>query len=145
MRPRIFLFGLAAVIILALVLLSLTDSLLVDLLWFSTLGYRNIFTITLGARVAVFAVAWMIAFLAIWISGMIALRLSRKRGRLHVLDRSHEMVEVNLPDLIRALGDRVPWKLLVLGGGFALRREQRRDRSASLEPPAEQYLRAPRH
>jgi uncharacterized membrane protein (UPF0182 family) len=120
MRPRIFLFGLAAVIILALVLLSLADSLLVDLLWFSTLGYRNIFTITLGARVAIFTIAWMIAFLAIWISGMIALRLSRERGRLHVLGRSHEMVEVNLPDLIRALGDRVPWKLLVLGGAAIL-------------------------
>jgi uncharacterized protein len=30
------------------------------------------------------------------------------------------MVEVNLPDLIRALGDRVPWKLLVLGGAAIL-------------------------
>ena len=120
MRPRIFLFGLAAVIILALVLLSLADSLLVDLLWFSTLGYRQVFIITLGAQVAIFAIVWAVAFLAIWISGMIALRLSRERGRLHVLGRSHEMVEVNLPDLIRALGDRVPWKLLLLGGAAIL-------------------------
>ena len=120
MRPRISLFGLAAVIILALVLLSLADSLLVDLLWFSTLGYRQVFIITLGAQVAIFAIVWAVAFLAIWISGMIALRLSRERGRLHVLGRSHEMVEVNLPDLIRALGDRVPWKLLLLGGAAIL-------------------------
>jgi uncharacterized protein len=55
MRPRIFLFGLAAVIILALVLLSLANSLLVDLFWFSTLGYRQVFIITLGAQVAIFA------------------------------------------------------------------------------------------
>ena len=88
MRPRIFLFGLAAVIILALVLLSLADSLLVDLLWFSTLGYRQVFIITLGAQVAIFAIVWAVAFLAIWISGMIALRLSRERGRLHVVGRS---------------------------------------------------------
>src|SRR6266478_4449738 len=74
MRPRIFLFGLAAVIILALVLLSLADSLLVDLLWFSTLGYRQVFIITLGAQVAIFATVWAVAFLAIWISGMIPAR-----------------------------------------------------------------------
>jgi uncharacterized protein len=120
MRPRILLLSLAAGIIVALVALSIADSLLVGLLWFSTLGYRQVFIITLGAQVAIFATVWALAFLAISISGMIALRLSRERGPLHVLGRSHEMVEVNLPDLIRALGDRVPWKLLVLGGAAIL-------------------------
>jgi len=119
MRPRILLLSLVGIIV-ALVVLSLADSLLVDLLWFSTLGYRQVFIITLGAQVAIFAIVWAVAFLAIWISGMIALRLSRERGRLHVLGRSHEMVEVNLPHLIRALGDRVPWKLLLLGGAAIL-------------------------
>jgi uncharacterized protein UPF0182 len=79
---------------------------LVDLLWFSTLGYRQVFIITLGAQVAIVAIVWVVAFLAIWISGMIALRLSRERGRLHLLGRSDEMVQVNLPELIRAFGDR---------------------------------------
>jgi uncharacterized membrane protein (UPF0182 family) len=119
MRPRILLLSLVGAIV-ALVVLSLADSLLVDLLWFSTLGYRQVFIITLGAQVAIFAIVWAVAFLAIWISGMIALRLSREHGRLHVLGRSHEMVEVNLSDLIRALGDRVPWKLLLLGGAAIL-------------------------
>ena len=119
MRPRILLLSFVGTIV-ALVLLSLVDSLLVDLLWFSTLGYRQVFIITLGAQVAIFAIVWAVAFLAIWISGMIAIRLSRERGRVHVLGRSHEMVEVNLPDLIRALGDRVPWKLLLLGGAAIL-------------------------
>ncbi len=120
MRPRTLLFALAAVVIVAFVVLSLGDSLVVDLLWFGTLGYRQVFMITLGAQVAIFAIAWAVAFLAIWISGMIALRLSPERGRLHVLGRSDEMVQVNLPELIRALGDRVPWKILVLGGAAIL-------------------------
>jgi len=119
MRPRILLLGLAAVIIVAVVILSLADSLLVDLLWFSTLGYRQVFIITLGAQVAIFAIVLAVAFLAIWISAMIALRFSRERERLHVVSRSDE-IEVNLPELIRALGDRVPWKLLVLGGAAIL-------------------------
>jgi uncharacterized protein len=76
MRPRILLLSLAAVIIVAVVVLSLADSLLVDLLWFSTLGYRQVFIITLGAQVAIFAIVWAVAFLAIWISAMIALRLT---------------------------------------------------------------------
>ncbi len=114
MRPRTLLFGLAAVLIVALAVLSLGDSLVVDLLWFSALAYRQVFMITLGAQVAIFAIVWALTFLAIWISGTIALGLSRERGRLHVLGRSDEMLEVNLPEAIRALGDRVPWKILVL-------------------------------
>jgi hypothetical protein len=94
--------------------------LVVDLLWFSALGYRQIFMITLGAQVAIFAIIWAVAFLAIWISGTIALRLNRERGQLHVLGRSAGTGEVNLPELIRGLGDRVPWKILVLGGAALL-------------------------
>jgi uncharacterized protein len=120
MRRRILLLSLAAGIIVALVVLSLADSLLVDLLWFSTLGYRQVFRITISAKLAIFAIVWIVAFLAIWISGMIALRFSRERERLHVVGRSDEMVEVNLPELIRTLGDRVPWRLLVLGGAAIL-------------------------
>jgi uncharacterized membrane protein (UPF0182 family) len=85
MRPRILLLSLAAGIVIALVVLSLADSLLVDLLWFSTLGYRQVFNITISAEVAIFTIVWVVAFLAIWISGMIALRFSRERERLHVV------------------------------------------------------------
>jgi uncharacterized protein len=122
MRPRTLLLSLAAGIIVALVVLSLADSLLVDLLWFSTLGYRQVFKITISAELVIFAIVWVVAFLAISISGVIALRESRQREPLHVVGRSDEPIEVkvNLPELIRALGDRVPWKLLVLGGAAIL-------------------------
>jgi uncharacterized protein len=120
MRRHILLLSIAAGIIVALVVLSLADSLLVDLFWFSTLGYRQVFSITISAKLAIFAIVWVVAFLAIWISGMTALRFSRERERLHVVGRSDEMVEVNLLELIRALGDRVPWKLLVLVGAAIL-------------------------
>jgi uncharacterized protein len=120
MRPRILLFGGAAIIIVALIVLSLGDSLIVDLLWFTALGYRQVFRTTLIAQVAIFAIVWVTAFAVIGISGILALHLSRERERLHVVRRSEETVEVNLPELIRALGDRIPWKLLVLGGAAAL-------------------------
>ena len=34
--------------------------------------------------------------------------------------RSEEMTEVNLPELIRALGDRIPWRLLVIAASILL-------------------------
>jgi uncharacterized membrane protein (UPF0182 family) len=66
-------------------------------LWFSTLGYRQVFIITRGAQIAIFAMDWAVTFLAIWISGMIAFRLSRERGRLHVLSRSDGMPRSTCP------------------------------------------------
>src|SRR6185437_210858 len=120
MRPRILLLGAAAVIVAAFVLLSLGDSLIVDLLWFTSLGYRGVFATTIAAEIAIFAIVWLIAFLAIWISALIALHYSRDRERLRVVRRSDEMVEVNLPELIRALGDRMPWRLIVAGAAALL-------------------------
>ncbi len=120
MRPRIILFSLAALIIVILIVLGLADELLVDLLWFGVLGYRSVFLTQLGAQVTIFAAVWFVAFVAICGSGFIALGLSQERERLHIVRRSEEMTEVNLPELIRALGDRIPWRLLVLGSSALL-------------------------
>src|SRR5258708_11265990 len=45
---------------------------------------------------------------------------SRNHERLRVVRRPDEMVEVNLPELIRALGERVPWRVIVAGGAAVL-------------------------
>ncbi len=120
MRPRIVLFGVAAIIVVALIVLGLADELLVDLLWFGVLGYRSVFLTQLGAQVTIFAAVWFVAFVAICASGFVALGLSQERERLHIVRRSEEMTEVNLPELIRALGDRIPWRLLVLAASALL-------------------------
>jgi uncharacterized membrane protein (UPF0182 family) len=120
MRPRIFLIGGAAVIIAAFVVLSLADNIVVELLWFTAQGYRQVFATTIIAELSIFAAAWVIAFAAMAASGMIALGLSHERERLRVVRRGGEMTEVNLPELIRALGDRIPWKLLVIGAAAVL-------------------------
>ena len=65
MRPRIILFSLAALIIVILIVLSLADELLVDLLWFGVLGYRSVFLTQLGAQVTIFAAVWFVTFVAI--------------------------------------------------------------------------------
>jgi uncharacterized membrane protein (UPF0182 family) len=115
MRTRLLLIGAAAIIVVALIVLSVTDGLLVDLLWFTSLGYRRVFTITLLAEVAIFLCVWLVTFVAIAVSGLVALRLSHDRERLRVVRRSEQVTEVNLPELIRSLGDRVPWRAIVVG------------------------------
>ena len=114
MRTRLMLVGAAAIVVVALIGLSIADGLLVDLMWFTALGYRRVFTITLFAQVAIFLSVWLVAFAVIAVSGLFALRLSHDRERLHVVRRSDQVTEVNLPELIRSLGDWVPWKLIVV-------------------------------
>ena len=113
MRTRIVLFGLAAVVIAVLVVLGLADELLIDALWFGSLGYRSVFTTMLGARYGVFVAVWLVGFTIIFLSGLTAIRFSRDRERLHVVRRLDEPGEISLPDLIRSLGERVPWKIVV--------------------------------
>ena len=120
MRPRNILIGLAVVVIVALVALSLADQLLVDYLWFGRLGFGGVFDTTVGAEIAIFAIVWLVAFVAIFVSGLVAIGASRNHERLRVVRRPDEMVEVNLPELIRALGERVPWRVIVAGGAALL-------------------------
>ncbi len=115
MRPRTLLIILAALVISFLIVLSFADGLLVDFLWFNTLGFGQIFSITLIAQAAIFGGVWLVTFVAAGANGLIALRLSHDRERLRVVRRGEEVTEVNLPELIRSLGERIPWRVIVLG------------------------------
>src|SRR5579885_736625 len=121
MRPRTILLALAAIAILAAgLLLSITDQFFVDLLWFRSIGYEGVFTTTIAAEAGIFAVVWTIACAAMVASGLIAVASSRDRERLRVVRRPGEAPEINLPELIRAMGDRVPWRTIVIVGSALL-------------------------
>jgi uncharacterized protein len=120
MRPRTIVLGLAAIIVVAMVVLTLVDHLLVDYLWYGRLGFGGVFNTTVGAEIGIFLVMWLVAFLAIFASGLVAIGNSRDRERLRVVRRPDEMVEINLPELIRALGERVPWRVIVAGSSAVL-------------------------
>ena len=51
---------------------------------------------------------------------LIALGATRERERLRVVRRPDEMVEVNLPELIRTLTERIPWRILVIAAAAVL-------------------------
>jgi len=113
MRLRHILVVLATVVIAVVVLFSVGDRLAVNWLWFGSLGYRSVFTTTLAAQLTIFALTWVVAFAAICLSGLIAVKLSKDQATLRLVHHPEGMREIRLPDLLRAHGDRVPWKLLV--------------------------------
>ena len=120
MRPRIILVVVAAVVIAALVLLGVADTFLVDFLWFSSLGYRTVFDRIVGTQLAIFGGVWLVSFVAIAISGFAAIGPARDRERLRVVRRPDEMTEVNLPELLRSISDRIPWRIMVVVGAAVL-------------------------
>jgi hypothetical protein len=120
MRPRIILFSVAALVIVTLIVMGVADTFLVDFLWFSTLGYREVFDRIVGAQVAIFVGVWFVSFIAIAASGFAAIGEPRDRERLRVVRRPDEMTEVNLPELLRAFSDRIPWRVLVLLGAAVI-------------------------
>src|SRR5579875_607081 len=113
MRPRVILFGLAAAIIAVLVVLGVADSYLVDLLWFSSLGYGSVFYTELFARLAVFGAVFAVAAAVFYVSGLLALRGSPDRDKLHIVRFPEDLRQVSLPEVIRSFSDRVPWRLLI--------------------------------
>ncbi|HKD70013.1 MAG TPA: UPF0182 family protein [Candidatus Binataceae bacterium] len=120
MRPRFVLFALAAALIVLLIVLGVADEFLVDLLWFTVLGFRAVFWTQFFARILVFAVVFVIAMGAFYLSGLYALRSSPDRERLRVVRFPEDLRQLSLPDVIRSLGERVPWRLLIAAAALLL-------------------------
>src|ERR1700735_5654729 len=88
MRPRNILIAVAVALIVAMLALSLADQLLVDYLWYGRLGFRGVFNTTVGAEIAIFLVVWLVSFVAIFVSGLIAIGSSRNHARLRLVRRA---------------------------------------------------------
>jgi len=119
-RPRVLLFALAAAVIVVLIVLGLADSVLVDFLWFSSLGYRAAFTTELMAKIGVFVAVFILSAAVLWVSASAALGASPERERLRIVRYPEDLARVSLPEVIRSLGDRVPWRLLIVGVSLLL-------------------------
>jgi hypothetical protein len=92
--------------------LSVIDQVLIDYLWYGSLGFSGLFRTTIAAQTLIFACVWLFVAGAVATSAMFALANSRER--LRVVRRTGEIVELNLPELMRAFGERIPWRTIVL-------------------------------
>src|SRR5260370_24428966 len=116
MRPRNILIVVAAIAIVALLVLSFLDQLIVDYLWYGRLGFGGVFSTTVGAEIAIFLVVWLVAFSAIFVSGLIAIGGSRHHQRLPRGARPRAEGEGQPPHMIRALREPAASRVVVAGG-----------------------------
>jgi uncharacterized membrane protein (UPF0182 family) len=62
-----------------LILFGLASNFLVDWLWFSSVGYLGVFLTTISAKAIVFFVVLIATAIILWLNGLIAVRLARRR------------------------------------------------------------------
>src|ERR1700693_6138534 len=71
-------FSIAAVAVsVCLILLGLVSDLLVDWLWFSSIGFLQVFLTTITAKAVVFFAVWTATASILWLNGWLAMRFAR--------------------------------------------------------------------
>ena len=110
----------AVVIIIAACLIALgpAANFLVDWLWFSAIGYVDVFWTILGAKVALFLVVFAASAVLLWLNGSLAYRFAERQGRLPLVVWGSTSAQ-RLAALSAHLPQRLLWRL-VAGGVLVL-------------------------
>src|ERR1700681_467159 len=69
----------AIVVGICLILLGLASDFLVDWLWFSSIGYLQVFLTTISAKAAVFFAVLTATAVILWLNGLLAVRFARRQ------------------------------------------------------------------
>src|SRR5712664_2482527 len=110
-------FIIAAVVVgIFLILLGLASDFLVDWLWFSSIGYLQVFWTTIGANAIVFFAIWTATGVILWLNGWLAVRFARRQPTQSVTDFVWKAAgSVPPPDLLTFMRDRLPWSRVIAG------------------------------
>jgi uncharacterized membrane protein (UPF0182 family) len=112
----------AIVVVIGLILLALASDFLVDWMWFSSIGYRQVFWTTIGAKAAVFLVVFAATAAILWANARLALGLAGQRARLPAAFVPTLVAAAAQPDPFEFLRERLPWRSVIAAscGLFAL-------------------------
>jgi len=106
----------AIVIGIFLILLGLASDFLVDWLWFSSIGYLQVFWTTIGAKAIVFFAIWSATAVILWLNGWFAARFARRSPTPSVTGFAwNPPGNVPPPDLLTFMRDRLPWPRVIAG------------------------------
>ena len=127
------------VIVACLIALNLASDVLVDWLWFSAVGYRDVFWTIFGAKAVLFIAVFLASAVCLWVSGTLAFRFARRRGPWlpAVPDRGSATVPTlhdTLPELFGVASPRLSWRLLIAARRRRLRATDCRGRDRQLGP-----------
>jgi uncharacterized protein len=104
-----------------LLLLGLASDLLVDWLWFSSIGYLQVFLTTIGAKAAVFFVVWTLTALILVLNGWLARRFARRQPAPPVAGPAWSAAgHVPPTDWLALVRDRLPWPGVIAGAAGLL-------------------------
>jgi len=108
------------IFLICLILLGIIGGLLVDWLWFSAIGYLNVFWTTIVAEAEVFSAVFIATAIILWANGSLALRFSRFRWKQDPVDFEWESAGVaTSPDVLELMRHRLPWHVVIpLGAGL---------------------------
>jgi len=96
-----------------LMLLALVSDILVDWMWFSAVGYAQVFWTTIGAKAGVFAVVFAVTAVVLWANARIALALAVRRSQVPA-GFDPKLVGTALPpDPFELIRDRLPWPRVI--------------------------------
>ena len=112
----------AIIVVIGLILLALASDFLVDWMWFSSIGYRQVFWTTIGAKTLVFLVVFAATAAVLWASARLALGLAGRRTRLPAAFVPTLVAAAAQPDPFEFLRERLPWRSVIAAscGLFAL-------------------------
>lgn len=119
-RNRIFAIVVGA-IFLALILLRLAASFLVDWTWFASLGFAGVFWTTVNAKIVVFLATFVPTAAILYANAAMAQRLSGFRPHLHSVNSPWNSIEgLTPPVLLERLYRSFPWRLLIVAASLVV-------------------------
>ncbi|MGB8893045.1 MAG: UPF0182 family protein, partial [Pseudolabrys sp.] len=111
----------AIVFLICLILLGLISSFLVDWLWFSTIGYLDVFWTTIVAEAEVFIAVFIATTIILWANGSFAFRFAQSRRKQRAAEFEWKSTGVvTLPDLFEFARHRLPWSTVIICGACLL-------------------------
>ncbi|MGY3617024.1 UPF0182 family membrane protein [Bradyrhizobium sp. USDA 10063] len=114
-------FIIAAVFVgICLTLLWLASDFLVDWLWFTAIGYPQVFWTAFGARAVVSLAVWMGSAVILWLNGWLAVRFARRLSTQLAAASGWQAAGNAPPDLLALVRNRLPWPRIVAGGAALL-------------------------
>jgi uncharacterized protein len=103
-------------LIILLWLLRVAGEVLVDWLWFSSVGYLQVFWTSLAGEAAVFGVIFTATAIVLWLNGWLARRFARRPPAPPVSAVGWQPP----PDPLALLRDQLPWPQLIAGSAALL-------------------------
>ena len=100
--------------LICLILLGLIGSFLVDWLWFSAIGYLNVFWTTIIAEAEVFITVFITTTIVLWANGLLASRFAQSgRTQRPVEFEWKSTGTAALPDALEFMRHRLPWRVVI--------------------------------